>query len=256
MNKTLLLFLVLLSSQLMAQTVNYDSLSSVRKQLETRINEAYKSGEDQKVITYLKKLAETDQDTLLIAARAYAQMSGIFSYSGDSVLSSMAKEKQLTLIEQSLKKYPDNLQAYTERLAIYKYAEDKTGEQEFIKRCEQKFGNRWEMNFALAYHFVLYDFLWPESKDYDIAMRYLMKAHELNPKDFNTLFLLETSQSNPSLQQPYLQKMYALKPQLFIKTADPKRKVKYPYQITTKLQGKDLTTYVTTKQSQALKLIP
>ena len=214
--KTIILFILLLISTLgSAQTVISDY-----KYRKTLYDAAYKSLYQDKnleiAIFYFQELAKTDQDSLLIAAKAYKGISLV--YGNDSINREIAENKQLDYIEQSIKKYPDNLDAYIDKLRFYKYSTSKKNEKELIKILQQKFSNSSEMYFELANYYILYDFLWQDAPNYKICEGYLKKAIELNPSEFNAMLLLAAAyKHNSKLRIKYLKIMYKIGFQQFIK---------------------------------------
>lgn len=207
----------------------------------------------------LKKIVATDTDTFLVAANAVGRMKSVYSMSiKDSTYEKMAAAIELQYVDKSLAKYPDNIDGYIYRLTLYKYSTNKDGETELIKIFQQKFSDTWKMNVTMAHHYILYDFLWPETKEFDLCSNYLKKAVELNPTDFNSFLLLSVAyENNKETRMMYLKKMYALAPQQFSKnTTQNKSKVPFVVQSikTYPLIRKDLTVALSVEECKLLKL--
>lgn len=253
----LTIVILLITNALQAQTP--ENLSAKRKDIEIQIQESMNNEDFQEAITNLRKLAETDKDTLLIAAAAYQRMKFIYEYNlNDSNGKRIAEGMESYLVNKSLEKYPDNMDGYIYKLNQYKYAENKEGEAALIQQCLAKFSNRWEMNFVLGYHYIYNDFLWPEAPEFDVSSKYFKKVLVLNPSEFNTLLLLSVAyEKNKIEREDYLKKMYQLNPSQFKKN-DSENKNKYPYQVTSvgsSLLGRDLFMFLTKKECELLKLI-
>ena len=74
-----------------------------------------------------------------------------------------------------------------------------------------------------AYYYILYDFVWPDTKEFVLCSNYLKKSVELNPSDYNSLLLLSVAyENNKDTRMMYLKKMYALAPEQFSKNTAQK----------------------------------
>jgi hypothetical protein len=143
-------------------------------------------------------------------------------------------------------------------MKVYKDSNNKEGESEFLKSVENKVPNSWEINFALAYHPVHFDFIWPESAEFEKSANYLKKVIALNPKEFNSYLLLSVAyEKDKNEREYYLKKMYELNPEQFYKNNQENNK-KLPYcikSIKTYVLAQDLTVVLTTDECRMLKLI-
>lgn len=114
------------------------------------------------------------------------------------------------------------------------------------------------MNFVMAYHYIYYDFLWPDSKEFEMCSNYLKKAIELNPKEFNSLLLLSVAyENNIQERMMYLKRMYTIAPKQFVKnTSENKSKVPFVVKsiFSKSLFGKDLTVALTNTECTSLNL--
>ncbi|MBC7450742.1 MAG: hypothetical protein H7259_04570 [Cytophagales bacterium] len=247
-------FLLILSGILSAQTeitTNYKGRLAILKEgLELERN-------TEDAAMYFKKLADTDDDTFLVAARAYGYIAGC--YYNDSIKQKLSSDYQLYYVTISLKKYPQNVDAYIDRLRIYKYAEDKTGEAELIQYMQTHYNDNWHAQFELGYHYIKWDFLWPDSEGFDTPAAHFKRVLELNPTEFNTLLLMSVAyEKNKEQRYGYLKRMYQIAPQAFLRNTDPAKKIKYPYIIRTienkHFRSKDLTVMLTKEDCAVLNL--
>lgn len=214
----------------------------------------------EKAIYYYSKLAKTDNDTLLYAAKQYGRIADIYGINlNDSVSEKSANEKYISLINSSIKKYPLYLNSYLEKLNCYKFGLIKENPQSFIDEINTKFSsNNWLANYKLALYNIHGDYLTSFDDNYKLVSDFLLKSNELNPSHFNTILLLYVSLPNKNNDtNNYLSKLYTLNPGYFKKNTNENRK-KYPYIIETKNDGftpKDFTVNLSIDECRSLKLI-
>jgi len=259
MKNLLLLLSVFIIFETSGQS-NQQSIYARRNNLLHQADSLMMKGEDNTpaYINILKKIAATDADTFLVAANAYGKIKFAFSMTGDSTFEKIAAETELYYINKSLSKYPYNFDGYPYRLMLYKYASNKDGEEALIKTFQQNFSGSWKMNVTMAHHYIKYDFLWPDSKEFDLCSSYLKKAVELNPEDFNSLLLLSVAyENNKEARILYLKKMRALAPQQFVRNPD-ENKSKFPFVVKSialyPLLRKDLTVVLSSAECTLLNL--
>lgn len=248
MKKLILLSLLLFSSTVFAQT---------SRQL---MDEAFKyelDGQYDKAVELYRKAATAGSDTMLLAAQAYSSIASIYAYYiEDPKKGNEAQKAQQYYIKESIKKYPENMDAYIYRLLMYKWSENKEGRDAFIQLCESKFGNRWEMTFALAHQYILFDFMSTGQPDYEICVNYLKRTLELNPNEFNALLHLSIAYQGQPAEIEYLKRMYALHPEEFKKDDSSESDKKYPYRVTTiRSNYSDVTMRLTVSECKAIGLI-
>ncbi len=255
-NLFFVLFIAFSTGTLLAQTQGVTNWAT-RNWNRAMASKYYDEKDYTEAVYYLQKVIDADKDTLLAAAEAYSFMSTIYTVQKSTDASKEAKAKELQLIDQSIRKYPNNIHAYIRRLALYKHSEDKTGEAEFITLSQSKFGNRWEMNFTLAYHTIYNGFVGPDSKEFEASTAFLKKTLELNPKEFNTLLLLYVAYGKDKTQrQDYLKKMYETAPKRFEKNTGT-NKLSYPYKVSsihTTVLERDLFIFISKEDALSLGL--
>jgi hypothetical protein len=224
MNSGYIKFLLLLLSGLLsivninAQSLNY----SRRKQLRDQANEELQNGNYNEAIYYFRKLADTDQDTLLVAAEAHSSIQSIYIFNLEDSLNALHSAKmQQYLLDESIRKYPDNFQSYQKKLEYYKFNPDVKAEELLIDSMKAKFNHLWQFHYAIACHYVNSDFVWPGMKEFDQCVAELKKVLELNPSEFNSMLHLYVAyEKNKTEKLKFLKMMFQVAPERFLKNDD------------------------------------
>ena len=207
---------------------------------------------DDAIIIY-KKLAETDSDTLLIAAKAYRSIANLYNdyLHPDTVMRDIALDLQLHYINKSIEKYPNNIDAYIDKLNFYKYDQLIKDKVSFLQMLEKRFENNWRINFAIAEYYIRYDFPYKESPDFEFCMKYLKKTIELNPNHFDSyLYIASTFKLNEEERFRFIQKMYTIAPHQFIISSE---KLDIPFRIQT--LGKNASIGLSKLEAKRIKLL-
>jgi hypothetical protein len=181
---------------------------------------AYDNGYYEDAIGVYRKIAKTDNDTLLVAAEAYGWIALIYKYYIiDSIKMRNAEEMQLSYLDMSVNLYPNNIPAYITKLNFYKFSSLEKGKEEFFQLLRNNFNDEWRITYALANYYIT-DFLSSSDKNYTIARSYLVRTIELNPSSFNSYLLICSDDLIGEKERlNYLKKMYALAPEQFKKNS-------------------------------------